>query len=94
MKLQFSITHKKLLVDVHTLEVTCKTRFNAAHWPEGTWARHYITHITLQSKKKKKCNPREPFTMSKLPKTARRLLEGREASVLQRVTATEVTAEN
>lgn len=53
MKLQFSITHKKLLVDVHTLEVTCKTWFNAAHWPEGTWARHYITHIMLQSKKKK-----------------------------------------
>lgn len=87
MKLQFSITHKKMLVDVHTLEVTCKTWFNAAHWPEVTWARHYITHITLR-------NPREPFTMSKLPKTARQLLEGREASVLQRVTATEVTAEN
>lgn len=92
MKLQFSITHKKMLVDVHTLEVTCKTWFNAAHWPEGTRARHYITHITLQSKKQ--CNPWEPFTMSKLPKTARQLLEGREASVLQRVTATEVTAEN
>lgn len=87
MKLQFSITHKKLLVDVHTLEVTCKTWFNAAHWPD-------ITLHTLRYKVKKKCNPREPFTMSKLPKTARRLLEGREASVLQRVTATEVTAEN
>lgn len=94
MKLQFSITHthKKMLVDVHMLEVTCKTWFNAAHWPEGTWARHYITDITLQREKKR--NPREPFTMSKLPKTARQLLEGREASVLQRVTATEVTAEN
>lgn len=54
-----------------------------------------ITLHTLRYKvKKKKCNPREPFTMSKLPKTARRLLEGREASVLQSVTATEVTAEN
>lgn len=57
-----------------------------AHEPDIT------LHTTLQSKKQ--CNPREPFTMSKLPKTARQLLEGREASVLQRVTATEVTAEN
>lgn len=47
MKLQFSITHKKLLVDVHTLEVTCKTWFNAAHWPD-------ITLHTLRYKVKKK----------------------------------------
>lgn len=53
-----------------------------------------ITLHTLRYKVKNNATPREPFTMSKLPKTARQLLEAREASVLQRVTATEVTAEN